>query len=299
MLPESPLYCKIDPERSENIQEDIQTDEVKPLFPNNTAQKKSPVCKSILRAMIGPLILIALAGIACLLTGCGLGSGKLGLSGGGFPIGSRLVGKAVSAVDVTQPIAFAKVVVEATPANGVTQLSQMTADAKGAFEFNKILATQSGGTVILTVIPADNSFQQQRISFQTKEADHKQVLMTLAPLGFDTTKVKTVSLALASPGIASGNTASLNARLLDANGLIVNATPTLLYNGNFGALNDDGSFTVAPNIGAGSGEITAYWSGVTPQSTSVLVDNAAPQQPPGIPPPVEIGATNVSKALKR
>ena len=227
---------------------------------------------------------VCLLAFALLIPGCGNGTGTLSLSGGGFPIGgSRLFGRAVSAIDVTKPIANAKIVVEATSVTGGTQILEMTADSKGAFEFPRILAGQSGGTLVVSASVADNSYQAQRISFQSVAGTPHQALLTLAPAGFDVTQVKTVSLSLASSGIASGNSASLNAKLRDANGMIVNASPTLLYSGNFGTLNDDGTFSVSPNIAAGSGSVTAYWNGVTPQSTQIQVDNNAPQQPPAIP----------------
>lgn len=219
------------------------------------------------------------------LSGCGGGfGGPLSMSGGGFPIGgTRLFGKAVSAADTSKAIANAKIQVEATPVNGVTQLYEMQTDNKGSFSLDGVLAGKAGGTVILTATPSDAGFRQQRISFQTTAGRTDQVLMTLPPASLDLGTVKSLTFSVANSAIASGTTVQLNVRLADANGATISLTPSLLYDGDFGTLNDNGTFTVNQNISAGSGRIAAYWYGFTPQSEDIRVDNTAQQQPPDLP----------------
>ncbi len=236
-----------------------------------------------------------IAGASCLLvicvllslslSGCGGGfGGPLSISGGGFPIGgTRLFGKAVSATNTSIAIPNAKIQVEATPINGVTQLYEMQTDSKGSFSLDGVLAGKPGGTVILTATPSDAGFRQQRISFQTTAGHTDQVLMTLPPASLDLGTVKSLTLSIANSAIASGSTVQLNVRLKDANDATIHLIPSLLYDGDFGTLNDNGTFTVDQNVSSGSGRIAAYWYGFTPQSADIRVDNTAQQQPPDLP----------------
>ncbi len=283
MLPEAPNIEGFE-QKTSSTEERQASDDI-----DDGALRKhaSPLRKIVSVACI--LVLCALLSLS--LSGCGGGFGApLSISGGGFPIGgSRLFGKAVSAMNTAIAIPNARIQVEATPIHGVTQLYEMQTDSKGSFSLDGVLAGKSGGTIILTATPSDVGFRQQRISFQTTAGRTDQVLMTLPPASLDLGTVKSLTLSVANSAIASGSTVQLNVRLKDANDATINLTPSLLYDGDFGTLNDNGTFTVNQNISSGSGRIAAYWYGFTPQSADIRVDNTAQQQPPDLP------ATPISK----
>ena len=290
MLPEAPNKVGFErkktsstEDREVSVEKEVSVDKVERALQKHT---------NLLQKIVSVTCLIIICVLLSLsLSGCGGGfGGPLSISGGGFPIGgTRLFGKAVSALDTSKAIPNAKIQVEATPVNGVTQLYEMQTDSKGSFSLDGVLAGKPGGTVILTATPSDAGFRQQRISFQTTAGHTDQVLMTLPPASLDLGIVKSLTLTVANSAIASGNTVQLNVRLKDANDATVSLTPSLLYDGDFGTLNDDATFTVNQNISAGNGRISAYWYGFTPQSTEIRVDNTAQQQPPDLP------ATPISK----
>ena len=75
----------------------------------------------------------------------------------------------------------------------------------------------------------------------------------------------------------------LQAVLRDANGKPLSLKPTLVFDGNFGTLAPDGTFSVPAGTQSGMGSISAYWNNLQPQTQLIHVDNNAAQQPPNPP----------------
>ncbi len=221
--------------------------------------------------------------LAALLTACGtLGSNSF--SGGGVPIGgSRVFGRVVSAANTSLNLSNVEVDIDATPEGGTTRSLQTTTGPDGSFTFSNVLPGFSNGTLTVTATPADPGYRAHQISLSVANGRTKQMIVTLPPASFDSTTAQSVALALASPAIPSGTSAQLQTVVRDAAGNPLPVKPILVFDGNFGSLEADGTFTVPAGTLSGMGSITAYWYRLQPQTQQIRVDDTAPPQPPSPP----------------
>jgi len=224
------------------------------------------------------------------LTGCGTLNAP-SFSGGGVPIGgSRVFGRVVSAANVSTTLSNVIVKVEATPAGGTPRDLQTTTGKDGTFNFSSVLPGFSNGTVQVTATPSDPAFQAQQVGFVVSNGHTEQMIVTLAPASFDTTTATSITIGVPSPAVPSGGSIQVQAVLRDAAGKALSIKPTLVFDGNFGTLDPDGTFSVPQGVLSGSGTITAYWFNLLPASQQIHVDANASPQPPS--PPILPGGDN-------
>ena len=221
--------------------------------------------------------------LAAMLAACGtLGSNSF--SGGGVPIGgSRVFGRVVSAINTTMSLPNVAIQIQATPDGGIARNLQTTTGPDGSFNFSDVLPGFSNGTLQVTATPADPGYQAQQIAFTVANGHTVQMIVTLPPTSFDNKTANSVLLTLASPAIPSGSSVQLQAIVRDLAGKPLRVQPTLVFDGNFGNLEPDGTFTVPAGTLSGMGAITAYWYRLPPQTLRIRVDNNAPPQPPNPP----------------
>jgi hypothetical protein len=212
-------------------------------------------------------------------------------SGGGVPIGgSRVFGRVVSAANPATNLSNVTVKIEATPSGGTPRDLQTTTGQDGSFSFSNVLPGFSSGTVQVTATPSDPAFQAQEIGFTVSNGHTQQMIVTLPPASFDPATATSITIGVASPAVPSGGSIEIQAVLRDGAGKPLSVSPTLVFDGNFGMLNTDGTFFVPQGILTGSGTITAFWFGLPPQSQQIHVDPNASPQPPS--PPVLPGGDN-------
>jgi len=217
------------------------------------------------------------------LFGCG-GISPSSFSGGGVPIGgSRLFGRVVAANNTAINLSNVAVSVQATPDGGVQTTTQMTTAQDGTFSFSNVLPGFSNGTVAVTATPADPSYQAQQVTLSVANGHTEQMIISLAPASFDISTAASISLALASPAVPGGGSVQVQAVVRDAAGRPLPIVPTLVFDGNFGMLAPDGTFSVPAGTQSGMGTISAYWYTLLPQMQQIHVDNNAAQQPPNPP----------------
>ncbi len=224
-----------------------------------------------------------LALLAVLLQACG-SIGSTSFTGGGVPIGgSRVFGRVVSASNTSISLSNVSVRIKATPDGGTERDLQTTTDGGGAFNFSNVLPGFSNGTLVVTATPPDPTYQVQEIALRVPNGHTEQMILTLAPAQFDNTTAKTVQIAIASPALPSGVSVQVQAVVRDAAQKILPVKPSLVFDGNFGNLAADGTFTVPAGTLSGVGSITAFWYRLPPQSQQIHVDNNA-SPPPPLPP---------------
>jgi hypothetical protein len=189
----------------------------------------------------------------------------------------------VSATNTSTNIPNVTIQMQATQDGGAPRNLATTSGADGSFNFSNVLPGFSSGTVVVTATPADPTYQSQEIAFRVLNGRTENVILTLAPASFDNTTAKSVQLVLASPAIPSGISIQVLSAVRDTAGKVLPVKPTLIFEGNFGMLSPDGTFTVPPGALSGTGSISAYWYRLLPQTQQIRVDPNAPAPPP-LPP---------------
>jgi len=248
-------------------------------------------CQDVLRPLGIRILKRAAAGLALLFLAYGLpacsGIGESSFSGGGVPIGgSRLFGRVVSAADTSTSLSNVTVTVQATPQGGVERDLTTTTGKDGSFNFSNVLPGFSNGHVQITATPDNTNYRPAELAFNISNGRTEQMIVTLPPSSFDPTTAQSVSIAIASPAVPAGGSVQFQAVVRDAAGQALPVSPTLVFDGNFGTLNTDNTFSVPAGVLSGSGSITAFWYNLLPQSQPIHVDkNASPQppQPPVLP----------------
>lgn len=212
-------------------------------------------------------------------SGCGTA-----FTGGGVPDGhTRLYGTVVSASSPLSNLQNVTVNVQVTPRTGVPVVTQARTGSDGAFNFQIILPQENAGNVQVTATPDDPGFRSQKISFTAQTGHTNQLIVALPSTSLNVANASSVSITGPSNSIHSGDTAGFTARVLDENGKSLQVIPTLLFDGNFATISSDQTIFISPDSSQGSGSITAYWYGLATQTTSVMVNNNAPQLPPPAP----------------
>ncbi|MDE2125909.1 MAG: carboxypeptidase regulatory-like domain-containing protein [Armatimonadetes bacterium] len=207
------------------------------------------------------MIAIAVAMLPFVVSGCG---GSSGFTGGSFP--PALVGRVVDATSpVQKPIPGASVVITAVPQSGrAVNLSEVT-NATGSFYFPRVDLGAATGAVTVSITPPTNAYRPEQVSFVMQQSINGDLLVCLDPsVGGHTG----ASLALPVESFKVGQTASLNAQLLDAAGKAVAVQPTVLALGNLGVVNPDGTFTA---IASGSGVVAVFWYALPPVTQAITV----------------------------
>lgn len=267
---------------------DIRTDEQRPgggasHVSRSTGEPSGVRPRTLVRGVQRIGVLFLLWAIACGLAGCG-SLGSTSFSGGGVPIGgSRLFGRVVAASSPSTSLPNVDVRVTATPDGGVARDMQTTTGQDGSFNFSNVLPGFSNGTVQVTATPADPAYRAQQIAFSVANGHTEQLIVTLPPSSFDPTTASSVTLSLASPAVPSGGSVQVLALVRDAAGKPLPVMPTLAFDGNFGTLNANGTFSVPAGVLSGTGTISAYWYSLPPPSQQIHVGDNGSDQPPNPP----------------
>ncbi len=249
----------------------------------SSADDASVVAPPILRTTGRAIASLAAALMLNSLVGCG-SLGATDFSGGGVPIGgSRLFGHVVAADRTVTMLSGVDVAVHATPSGGTTRDFEATTGQDGAFSFSNVLPGFSNGTVQVVSTPPADGYRPQSVTFTVSNGHTEQMLVTLPPASFDPSTAKSLAITVASPAVPPGGSVQVQAVLRDAQGRPLPLTPTLVFDGNFGTLNADGTFNVPKGVLSGMGTISAFWPGLPTSSQEIHVDISASQQPPGPP----------------
>ena len=221
--------------------------------------------------------------LAWALVGCA-GSGPPSFSGGGVPIGgSRLFGRVVAAAKPSVSVGNVALQVQATPDGGTPVNLQTTTGPDGTFNVSNVMPGSASGTVQITATATEPGYETQRFAFSLASGHTAQAIVTLPPASFDPTSAKTIALAIASPAVPTGGSVQIQAVVRDAAGQPLGVMPSLVFDGIFGTLAQDGTLTVPKGILSGTGSISAYWFNLGAQSQPIHVDPNAGQQPPSPP----------------
>jgi hypothetical protein len=219
--------------------------------------------------------LFALGAFLSLLLGCGTGNS---FDGGGFPIGkSRLFGRVVAAENPQKSLISVtlNVTIPNTGAGGRTL--QVKTGKDGVFDLSSIDGTNQTSNAQVTVTPDDASGRQSQQLIFPLQGGHTANLVVALPLKtFDVNQA--VSISLPSQLILPpGSTVQVLAELKNQVGQVLPVVPTLLFEGNFGTVDGEGTFTASAQ---GTGTITAFWYNNLHSTTQVVVsDNAQPLPP--------------------
>jgi len=217
----------------------------------------------------------ALLGLFLLQTfGCGI-------SGGSIPTGgTRLAGRVVRADDPTQPLADTEITVQATPPGQASRFLQTTTDQDGRFAFAQVPTGTSTARVEVSIHPNVSDYRASQWVFTLKNQRPATLIAAQPPASFDIQRVKSLAIFPANPTIHVGDSIRFSVQARDQAGSVLPITPTLLFDGDFGVIASDGTFT---STQTGSGTVTAYWYGGLTFSTGVTANLTAPHLPP--PPP--------------
>jgi hypothetical protein len=244
------------------------------------SRPKQSAGSRVLRRIAAGIVLLFIAGG---LPACSAISTD-NFSGGGVPIGgSRLFGRVVSAANTSTNLSNVTVDVRATPEGGVEHDIRMKTGNDGMFDFTNVLPGVPVGNVQITATPADTAYQPATLSFNVANGHTEQLILTLPPASFDPASAQSVAIAIASPAVPTGSSVQVQAVVRDAAGMPLPVSPTLVFDGDFGMLGPDDTFTVPANVQAGTGTITAFWYNLLPQSQPIHVDSTASPQPPQPP----------------
>ena len=216
-----------------------------------------------------------------LIQALGCGNGINGISGGSIPTGgSRLTGRAVTAEDPRVPISNATVSVQTTVPGQAPQTLQVTTDAEGNFAFPQVPTGSVNSRVQVTVRAPDSLFRPLALSFLLTNQRPATLIAALPASSFDVARGTSVTIMPPAASVHVGDTIVFTAQVRDRAGNVLPIMPSLLFDGDFGTLNADGTFT-----GTGTGSIVAYWYGGITSAAQVTSNETTPSSPPP-PPPV-------------
>lgn len=238
-----------------------------------------------LQAMVRRAILLLTA--LSVLETCGCGGGTSFTGGSIPPGGTRLYGRVVQAEDPLTPLANTTISVTATPAYTNAGPIQLTTNSNGEFNFPTVRFGSTAATINVTVQPGDPTARQsQQVVFRSASGQTANLIVSLPQKSFDITQGTSVAIGSISE-VAPQGTAAIQAHVLDSTGHALPVEPTLLFIGNFGTIDGDGTFTASAS---GTGTITVFWYNVTPVTTAVKADPSASLLPPP-PPTITTGQT--------
>jgi hypothetical protein len=199
-----------------------------------------------------------------------LGCGN-GISGGSIPPGgSRFVGRVFQAEDPTQPLVNATVIVKATPPGQTTQTLQTTTDAQGDFAFAQVPTGQTSGRVAVSIQPSDANTLPLNWSFQMTNNRPVTLLAALPPATYDVQIGTSVDIVPSIVNVQVGDAVPITAQVRDSSGHVLPVEPSLLFDGDVGIINPDGSFTITQK---GSGTVVAFWYGGVTFSAQLIAQN--------------------------
>lgn len=241
------------------------------------------------------LLSLAFASIA------GCGGGSLAFDGGHIPVGggnraSLVSGTVFLAEDFTSPVPNAVVTVTNTSVAGVNRTQTMKTGKDGSFSFASVPDVPTVNQFQVSVAPPPGSNRAaQQMSFPVNGGATVSVLVAMPKITFDQTLPASVAITPSAFQLHSGDTVKITAQLLDAQGVQLPVSPSLVFTGGFGVIQPDGLFTSST---VGTGAISAYWytgqALLQSNSATVTADTSTPYQPP--PPPVV--APTTTKANK-
>lgn len=231
---------------------------------------KNPYPKRLARALL-------FAALSALLAACGVGNS---FTGGGVPIGRAvIIGRAVSAIAPNAPIASARVYLSISTNTRTGMTLTATTDLTGRFTFPDIPVESAPTSVRVAIEPTSNAYLAQQIFFKLDKGNTANLIVTLAPAAIDPTQVSSVSLS-PTPNIFPTLTGQVNAQALDSQGTPLQITPSLLFIGDFSAVQPNGTFvSVQEQIGT----VEVFWYNNLQASSTVSIQNntnGSPPQPP-------------------
>jgi hypothetical protein len=222
---------------------------------------------------------LPLALLLSLLSGCGLSNG---FTGGGFPIGrAAFSGKVVLAESPLTALPDARLTLTVTGQGRVTRAFTTVSGPDGRFDFGQVRFEGTTGTARISIRPPTTGRRPQELTFVLSDGKPAVLIAALASASFDTTQGTAVTLSPAAVSVPSQQTVQFAAHVRDKNGNALPVVPSLLFIGNVGNINGDGTFYGAST---GSGTITALWYGnLVSNTVPITVDNSVP--PSYLPPP--------------
>ncbi len=229
--------------------------------------------KGHIRHALFCLLALPLAGLP--FWGCSIASS---FTGGGVPIGkAAIIGRAVSAINLTKVMPNAKVhLVASTRSKALFSYDTVT-DSTGKFTFPEVSVGDIGAGLSISITPANGGIRPQSIAFTLNKDETANVVFTLVPYTYKIDNVSGFNLQPTDLALQSNAPNKITAQLIDPFGNVLPVAPTFVLVGNFSQVNADGTFIAGSS---GVGVLGVYWYNDIQTSAVVTVSDDVVNPPP-------------------
>ena len=198
---------------------------------------------------------------------------------------SRVYGRVMTAELPLRPFTRAMVTLRVPSTNGeIITLTQFTNDS-GQFDISKVPTGRYSTTVQIIAHSEDNNLSSPQMTFRLFNGHAANLIITMPSADFDVLQGKEVVLNPPTSTIAPHETVHFSAQVRDAAGKVLSVQPSLLFNDDFGSINQDGTFS---SSSIGTGTVFAFWYNTEPKTANIIVTTPGTIPPP--PPPTGSGS---------